>query len=136
MALIDDLVTEIREEVVASMEKPKTYTVESDLYEMLIPLFVKLERDMDWFLDRIKEKSYIFTDGRTREFRAVNGAMYNCNEVRQRLAELKEAVRDPQELIKTLNEKAANKYLEEVKAASREYVDSKLLAALQEQDLF
>ena len=112
MALIDDLVTEIREEVVASMEKPKTYTVESDLYEMLIPLFVKLERDMDWFLDRIKEKSYIFTDRRTREFRAVNGAMYNCNEVRQRLAELKEAVRDPQELIKTLNEKTASKYLE------------------------
>ena len=136
MALIDDLVTEIREEVVASMEKPKTYTIESDLYEMLTPLFASLEADMDWFLQRIQEKRFIYHDGRTREYKAVNGAMYNCNEVRRGLAELKEAIKDPQKLIDTLNSKASANYLEEVKAASREYVDNKLLAALQEKNLF
>ena len=134
MALIDQLLNEIRDEVIKDVPKPKVYNSDdfSDLWELLSPKLEELFQDMTVLRDEINCWKGHFTDGRTNICKDMAWMQRKQNNCIGDFNKIRVLLEDPQTAVKAANHASTEEYKLALVQASQDFVETELYTKIRQ----
>jgi len=126
MALIDQLVNEIRDEVVKDVPKPAKYdsVYTSSIAELVLPKLNELSTKMIEVRDEVNSWVHILTDRRTNACKSMATLNRQHNDCINQLIEIKDMLRYPAQTVKNANDAAVAEYKESLVKACQAYTQN------------
>tara|TARA_R100000458_G_C8059196_1_gene102933 strand:+ start:83 stop:496 length:414 start_codon:yes stop_codon:yes gene_type:complete len=134
MALIDQLLDEIRDEVIKNVPQPKVLQLSNwgDVVDHLSPELEEMVRDLVQVRDTMSYLSSYHDDRRTNVCRSVTSAHRQAVNNVTKLQGIIDIIKCPANTMLQANEAEAAKYKEAVAQACRDYIEKELYMKVEE----